>query len=85
MWYFYVLQSQKKLDWFYKGSTSDLKRRFTQHNDGDVTSTQFYRPLKLVYYEAFVNEKTARLRESCVKKSGSVWIPLLKRIKKSLK
>jgi putative endonuclease len=84
MWYFYILQSQKNLNWFYKGSTGDLKRRFSQHCDGEVTSSQFYRPLKLVYYEAFVSEKAARLRESSIKKSGSVWIPLLKRIKESL-
>ncbi len=38
MWYFYVLQSNKNPDWFYKGSTSDLKRRFKEHNDREVSS-----------------------------------------------
>jgi len=84
MWYFYVLQSHKKQNWFYKGSTRDLVKRVKQHNNGEVFSTKFYRPLKLIYYEAYLNEKTARLRESRVKKSGSVWMSLMKRIKKSL-
>ena len=84
MFYFYVLQSQKDLNWFYKGSTPDLRRRVKQHNDGEVVSTKGYRPLQLVYYEAFVTEKAARLREMSVKKSGSVWMPLMKRIRSSL-
>jgi len=83
MWYFYVLRSTKDQEWFYKGSTNDLKRRLSEHNAGEVVSSQFYRPLKLVYYEAFVSEKAARLREASVKKSGSVWTPLSKRIKAS--
>ncbi len=84
MWYFYALQSQKNKDWFYKGSTNDLQRRFAQHNTGEVSSTKPYQPLKLVYYEAYLTEDAAKKRESSVKKSGSVWMPLMKRIKKSL-
>ena len=85
MWYFYVLQSQKDINYFYKGSTNDLRRRLKQHNSGEVGSTRPYLPYKLVYYEAFVSEKAARLRESSVKTSGSVSVPLMKRIKESLK
>jgi predicted GIY-YIG superfamily endonuclease len=48
MWYFYVLQSQKNTEWFYKGSTTDLKRRIAQHNNAEVQSTKSYLPLKLV-------------------------------------
>lgn len=84
MWYFYVLQSQKKLEYFYKGSTGNLKKRFEQHEKGEVTATRPFRPWKLVYYEAYVSEQSARLRESHVKKSGSVSVPLLRRIKESL-
>ncbi len=84
MWYVYILQSNKNKNWFYKGSTSDLKRRFKQHNNGEVQSTKAYRPLKLVYYEAYSSEKVARERESSIKKSGSVWKPLMERIKRSL-
>ena len=84
MWYFYVLQSQKNKNWFYKGSTNDLKRRVEEHNRGEVKSTQFYQPFKLVYYEAYITEKVVKLREASVKHSGSVWSPLMKRIKSSL-
>ncbi len=64
MWYFYVIQSQKDLNYFYKGSTYDLVRRLASHNSGDVFSSAPYRPYKLVYYEAYVYEFAARVRES---------------------
>lgn len=83
MWYFYVLQSKKKPDWFYKGSTGDLKKRLSQHNRGEMSSTKPYMPLQVVYYEAYLHEKAAREREKNVKLSGSVSVPLMKRIKKS--
>ena len=80
-----MLQSQTNKEWFYKGSTNDLERRLLQHNNGEVKSSKPHRPFKLVYYEAYLSEKTAREREMSVKKSGSVWIRLRKRIIKSLK
>ena len=85
MWYVYVLWSQKANNWFYKGSTGNLKKRFIQHQNGEITFTRPYLPLRLVYYEAYISEKAARKRESSIKKSGSVWMPLMKRIKESLK
>ena len=84
MWYFYVLQSMSNDNWFYKGSTNDLQRRLHQHNEGEVESTLHYRPLRIVYFEAYLTEHAARVRESAVKTSGSVSVPLLKRIKESL-
>lgn len=83
MGYFYVLQSLKNPDWFYKGSTTDLKRRVAQHNGGEVNATKPYMPLRLVYYEAFLSERAARVREASVKNNGNVWVPLRKRIVKS--
>ena len=50
----------------------------------EVKSSKHYAPFRLVYYEAYVSEKAARKSESSVKKSGSVWMPLMKRIKSSL-
>jgi predicted GIY-YIG superfamily endonuclease len=41
MWYFYVLQSEKNKNWFYKGSTNNINRRMNQHNNGEVDSTKF--------------------------------------------
>jgi len=85
MWYFYVLQSQKDPNYFYKGSTNDLKKRFSKHQAGKVVSTKPFLPCKLIYYEAYINEEAVRLRESRVKMSGSVSVALIKRIKDSLK
>jgi len=85
MWYFYILQSQKEPKYFYKGSTNDLRRRMEQHNMGDVPSSAPRKPYRLVYYEAYVHEFAARIRESSVKKSGSISTPLLRRIKESLR
>jgi putative endonuclease len=84
MWYVYILQSQKEPDYFYKGSTNDLRRRVGQHNNGLVSSTRTRLPYKLVYYEAYLSEYAARIRESSIKSSGSVSVPLLRRIKESL-
>jgi putative endonuclease len=84
MWYFYVLQSQKTANYFYKGSTSNLQRRLAQHENGEVVASAPHKPFKLVYYEAYLFEHAARQRESSVKKSGAVWGALMARIKKSL-
>ncbi|MBP9747895.1 GIY-YIG nuclease family protein [Patescibacteria group bacterium] len=83
MWYLYILKSETS-EHFYKGSTNDLERRLLQHNAGAVRSSAPYRPYKLVYYEAYVHEFAARQRESAVKKSGSVSVPLIHRIRQSL-
>jgi len=84
MWYFYVLQSLKNPKYFYKGSTNDLRRRFKDHNDKKVDSSKPYAPFRLAYYEAYISEFAARKRESSVKKSGSISVPLLRRIQESL-
>ena len=84
MWYFYILQSQKNINYFYKGSTNDLQRRLQEHEQGLTVSNRAYRPFKLIYYEAYLTERAARERETSVKKSGSISIPLIKRIKQYL-
>ena len=84
MWFFYILQSLTKPDHFYKGSTGDLDKRLAEHNAGETTSIRPYLPFRMVYYEAYVSEKAARLREHAVKQSGSISVPLHRRIKESL-
>ncbi len=84
MYYFYVLQSLKKPDWLYKGSTSDLRKRFRQHSLGEVDSTRPYLPLRLIYYEAYLIEHAARKRESSVKRSGAAWGALMGRVKEGI-
>lgn len=58
--------------------------RLLQHNEGKVQSTCSRKPWKLVYYEAHLSEKAARFRELAVKRSGSISIPLLRRVKASI-
>mgnify|MGYP002347011035 FL=1 len=84
MWYFYILQSQKNINYFYKGSTNDLQRRLQEHEQGLTVSNKAYRPFKLIYYEAYLTERAARERETAVKKSGSISVPLIRRIKQHL-
>ena len=84
MWFFYILQSQINKNYFYKGSTNNIERRLQEHNQGFTISIKAFRPFKLVYYEAYLTEEAAREREELVKKSGSISVPLIKRIKRSL-
>lgn len=61
MFYVYVLQSQNDKRW-YTGSTNDLQKRFSEHNNGKVYSTKGRGLFKLIYYEACLNELDARVR-----------------------
>ena len=65
-YYVYVLQSLKDSK-FYTGYTENLKLRFEEHQKGRVASTRDRRPLKLIYYEAWLNQKDARHREKYLK------------------
>lgn len=66
MQYIYVLKS--KIDnKNYVGYTKNLKLRFEQHNRGLVESTKNRKPLKLIYYEACINQKDATKREKYLK------------------
>jgi len=66
MHYVYIIQSlkDKKL---YTGCTSDLKKRFKLHNKGEVDSTRYRKPFKIIFYEAFLNQKDAFMREKWLK------------------
>ncbi|NDC39895.1 MAG: GIY-YIG nuclease family protein [Proteobacteria bacterium] len=54
-------------DRFYVGCTSDLKRRLAEHNRGDSTHTNQYRPWRLINYFAFVNREKAQAFERYLK------------------
>jgi putative endonuclease len=62
----YVLQSEKDKK-YYTGYTKSLKLRFEQHNKGLVESTKNRRPLKLIYFEACLDQKDALHREKYLK------------------
>lgn len=65
-YYFYILQSLKD-NKLYIGFTSNLKERIKNHSLGLNKSTANRRPLKLIYYEAFIDEKNAREKEKFYK------------------
>lgn len=80
MFYVYVLRSKKDQKQIYFGSTVDLKKRLTKHNSGKETSTKRYMPWQLIYYEAYLTEKLARIREMKLKQHGSAKHELKKRV-----
>lgn len=66
MFYTYVLYSLKDKK-FYTGYTSDIENRLKCHNNGEVNSTKYRRPLMLVYFEACINQEDALHREKYLK------------------
>ena len=83
MYYVYVMKSIKdgKL---YTGSTTNLEERLEAHVQGSVLATKGRRPLKLIYYEAFLN-KTDAGKEELFYKTGHGREVLRKKIKESMK
>lgn len=83
MFFMYILKSltDGKL---YIGSCNDLRSRFKKHNLGLVKSTKMRRPFKLVYYEAYADEKEARHREHNLKLRARALKQLLRRIENSI-
>lgn len=66
MYYTYVLQSHQNKR-LYTGYTSDLRKRFKEHNDGKSSYTKNRGPYELIYYEACLNKEDARSRELYLK------------------
>ena len=69
MYYTYILHS-KSSKLFYYGYTTDLKKRFAEHNSGVSASTKPHRPWELVWYGAFPKLQDAKNFEAYLK-SGS--------------
>jgi len=57
VYYTYILQLKDKT--YYTGFSSDLKKRVSKHKLGKVSQTKFLRPIKLVFYAAFISKKLA--------------------------
>lgn len=83
MFYVHILKSKKDGE-LYSGSTSDLRKRFADHNAGRVFATRLQRPLRLVYYEAYIVEKDARDREHNLKLRANALNQLKLRIQRCL-
>lgn len=71
MYYVYVMIWLNSSN-FYIGYTSDLERRMKEHRKEDRR--------RLIYYEAYVYEKSAKIREKKLKQYGSAWKGLKNRI-----
>lgn len=84
MYYVYILKSDRDGN-IYTGFSSNLQLRIQQHIEGEVISTKNRRPLKLVYYEAYLNETDARNREKYLKNGGKAKTELKSQIECSLK
>jgi len=81
---FYVYLIQDKYGKIYIGYTSDLKKRLQRHARGYTSYLKNRRPIKLIYYEAYLSKKDAIIREKSLKNYGSVLSGLKKRIENSL-
>ncbi|MDD5071606.1 MAG: GIY-YIG nuclease family protein [Patescibacteria group bacterium] len=66
MYYVYILFSQKDRK-LYIGYTNNLRRRMLEHRNGMSLATSNRRPLELIYYEAYSNQKDAMSREKYYK------------------
>lgn len=61
-YYVDILQSLKNSS-LYIGYTSDLRKRFQEHNEGKSKATCPFRPYKLIFYEAFLDRIDTKNRE----------------------
>ena len=65
-YYIYILQSEKDGK-TYTGYTSNLLLRFEAHQAGEVPSTKYRRPFKLIYFEGCLTQADAVKREKYLK------------------
>jgi len=80
MYYVYLIESLQDHSW-YIGYTPDSPfTRLNKHNSGTEYYTKRKFPWKLVYYEAYLNQKDATGREKFLK-SGAGRIFLKKQLK----
>ena len=76
MFYVYVLFSEADR-MLYTGYSANLRQRFRDHCAGRADSTKSRRPLRLIYYEAYLTKYEAERREKYLK--GGNGRALLKR------
>ena len=67
----------------YTGYTSDLRKRFKQHNENKSTYTKGRGPFILIYYESCIDEYDAKAREKYLK-SGKGKLYIKSRLKRFL-
>lgn len=82
MYYVYILKNRDNK--IYYGSTNNLRRRLQEHNSNKSFSTK-NNLWKLLYYEAYLCEEDARIREKHLKYHGQALAQLKRRLKFSIK
>jgi putative endonuclease len=83
MYYVYLLKD--RFGKIYIGYTNNLKRRLIEHAKGKSNYLKLRRPVKLIYYEAYLSSRDAKKRERSLKNYGSVFTGLKRRLQESLK
>ncbi len=68
MHYVYILLLKNKK--YYVGYSSNLRQRIKQHQQGLVPSTKNLRPIKLIFYAAFLDKNKALNFEKYLKSSS---------------
>lgn len=81
-YYIYLLRSLATKKW-YTGYTSDLRKRFSEHQNNKSTYTRNKGPYELIYYEACLTKEDATAREKYLK-SGMGRRYLANRLKRFL-
>ncbi len=69
MYYVYILSSEVDNS-RYIGVTKDLKRRLTEHNNGNAQYSRTKRPYKLIWYSSFILKERSYLFEKYLKSSS---------------
>ena len=78
--YVYTLESVKFQNLYIGFTENHPDKRLTEHNKGKIPSSKDKRPLKLIYYETYLDKKDALNREKFLKGGSG-----RKYIKKQLK
>ena len=66
MFYVYILESVEYKH-YYIGSTSNLEKRITRHNEGGSVWTKRYKPWKIIYTEQYLTKTESLCREREIK------------------
>jgi len=78
--YYYVYLLKDANNKLYIGYSNNLERRISEHKNRKVYTTKRMHNVELIYYECYIDENLARIREKKLKQFGSSYVGLLKRI-----
>ena len=81
MHFVYLLKTGNENKQYYIGMSGDIARRLEEHLRGNVYTTRRLTNPALIYYEAYTDRVLAIDRENQLKRFGSAYTALLKRLK----